>query len=508
VHLHVCGVIFAKGLNSTTVKMERKTKLTQALLSVGFAGHLVHGGDPIPGLTFQIVAASGCRDMIDVSPAEVAAFLCSNVPLGAARIATSCLGGGQSNVPELCRVIAAEAPYLRRLELSLTVAAHAQDTANATALVAQLPQLRDLTLSGFEFDCLRASALSDALQKPRELRVLKLVFAGLDAEAAEALAGIGALARLDVICVARNALGDAGCHALSAALGRLRRLRQIDVSGCSIGERGADALAAAVAQHPRLTALRLDENPDMTMAGVDAVLSAACTAPLRVLNVSDTGMTGHGLATLVAHWPKLEELNVSNNDIGPQGAAALLQVAGNSGQMLRHLNISGVRLEVEGAAALAEALPRLPCLEELEMRGNRVRDADWQHIATALIALMRLRVLDVSGNLMGPPGAHALAGVIASLPRLELLDVSRNEVQAEGLAALAAAVRGNAVIESIDVSYNRVGNSAAGVAALLTLLSSQLQPRCCVAAEYNHFSAAEEKQLLFAADAACVLLQL
>jgi len=93
--------------------------------------------------------------------------------------------------------------------------------------------------------------------------------------------------------------------------------------------------------------------------------------------------------------------------------------------VLTELNISNNKIGSEGAAALASAL-----------RVNRV-----------------LKTLDLFNNRIGDEGAKALASALRVNGVLKSLNIHRNNIGDKGAAAIGEALRGNGVLKSIDLRW-------------------------------------------------------
>ena len=120
---------------------------------------------------------------------------------------------------------------------------------------------------------------------------------------------------------------------------------------------------------------------------------------------------------------------------------------------LEQLNLSVNRFGAEGAIALFGALGR----------GS----------------LPRLTVLDLTGNVMGAAGAAALAAALGrgALPRLEILTLGRNAIGDAGLVALALPLRRLPALREVYLHGNQIGD--AGVEALLSNLGRESSSSAC-----------------------------
>ncbi|XP_078598253.1 NLR family CARD domain-containing protein 4-like [Branchiostoma floridae x Branchiostoma japonicum] len=181
------------------------------------------------------------------------------------------------------------------------------------------------------------------------------------------------LTRLIKLDISHNAIGDPGLECLAGISGRgisslikalphLVQLQVLDVSHNNIGDSGIVSLVETLCQP---SSLDMEQNPP-----VDKSLTTAphCNTTLQELYIGgNSKVTGAGLgrvAQLISALPALTSLNMS-------GYAYLF------GQpSLTHLSDTA-------AMALAEALPRLPALEQLDLRYISMEPAGFQAVVQA-----------------------------------------------------------------------------------------------------------------------------
>jgi len=144
-------------------------------------------------------------------------------------------------------------------------------------------------------------------------------------------------------------------------------------------------------------------------------------------------------------------LDVSDNQIGDAGAAALAQ-----NTTLTSLDVSNNEIDAAGAAALAQNTT----LTSLGVCSNQIGDDG----AAALAQNITLTSLDVSENQIGDAGAAALA----QNTTLTSLDVHENQIGDAGATALAQ----NTTLTSLEVSDNQIGDAGATALAQNTTLTS------------------------------------
>lgn len=139
---------------------------------------------------------------------------------------------------------------------------------------------------------------------------------------------------------------------------------------------------------------------------------------LRVLDVSQNSLNGMGAANL-ARSKTLVQLEMPHNSVGAIGAASLGQ-----NRRLRVLNLAYNRVGDSGASILGE----FGELRHLSLRGNRLKN--WSGIALGLNR--KLTHLDVGDNELGEDGARGLSAT----ENLTHLNITGNAIGSAGVRVL------------------------------------------------------------------------
>jgi len=211
-------------------------------------------------------------------------------------------------------------------------------------------RLRALDFSG---NLLEMAAVEALAASPRlgQLRHLGLGRCGLGEKAARVLAQAPWLARLWGLSLAANPIGDRGLAVLLAD-GRLSSLNKLDLGSCDLSAAAAETLAAA--RLPELHWLYLG-NPLGLAGPVDLPVrlglpAARSPGPYRV-DASHNSLGALGAAVLARSrlGENLAELDLTNNGVGDQGAAAL---SAGAWPMLRLLNLKRNGVTLTRARAL------------------------------------------------------------------------------------------------------------------------------------------------------------
>ena len=176
---------------------------------------------------------------------------------------------------------------------------------------------------------------------------------------------------------------------------------------------------------------------------------------LKVLSLANTGICGvvDGLAALLSLVGKLEELNLSSNNLMANDFRVLQSPLSNLTQ-LKTLNLSN---NPEGISALLQGiLPSLKYLEELRLSNTHLNSHDLSKICLSLASLSCLKCLDLSMNAIGSDGLRALANILKEFPLLEGLDISRSCIKEDDISVLCKGLVPLKKVKYLNLSGNRI----------------------------------------------------
>jgi serine/threonine protein kinase/hemoglobin-like flavoprotein/Ran GTPase-activating protein (RanGAP) involved in mRNA processing and transport len=314
-----------------------------------------------------------------------------------------------------------------------------------------LAGIRDLRLADNGIGADGAGALATCAHLA-ELRRLDLNHDGIGAGGAAALAVSPHLGNIAELLLARNELGRDGLELLLSAR-RLEDLQVLDLAGNRLGAAGVMLLAAAPLSR-RLRSLDVSDN-GLGDAGLAALVGAPHLAALQRLRVASNAFTAGSAGLLGGSLPQLQELDLSHNPLGDDGAAALADSLRR--MRISVLRASGCDLGGDGAVAVVEAGGGR--LRELDLASNPLR-RDGVARLTETPDLAGLRRLDLSAVGSGPDGAEALVGS-PHLGGLRVLRLCSDELGDSGAIALARGEQAFARLEELVLQDNRLGLDAA-----------------------------------------------
>jgi hypothetical protein len=212
----------------------------------------------------------------------------------------------------------------------------------------------------------------------------------------------------------------------------LTRLAELSAGGRMTVESAARALVRSRAFR-RLTGLSWRDDQRRGGAVVAELTRLADPPHLKKIDLSGNRLTADTLARLV-EAPALaavEDLDLSDNNLGPEGVRAL---ADARLPHLRSLHLLHTRPETDGVRALVGAT-FFPELRGLSLVGGNLGPAAGRLLADSPAA-GNLRVLDLRENRLANPGGAALAAS-PHLGNLVLLDLAENQISESWADAVA-----------------------------------------------------------------------
>ena len=177
-----------------------------------------------------------------------------------------------------------------------------------------------------------------------------------------------------------------------ARLDRPPRLKKLDLSGNRLT---AGSLVALVSSEAVAAVEALDLSDNRVGAEGAAALARGALPALRSLRLRGTPPQDEGVAALVGagFFPELRSLALGANNLGPNAALA---IAAGPSENLRVLDLSDNRVGDRGAVGLARSA-HLPNLIELDLAEAHVGDAGVRGILNSPLA-DRLLLLNLSGS--------------------------------------------------------------------------------------------------------------
>ncbi|CAH1233759.1 NLRP12 [Branchiostoma lanceolatum] len=377
---------------------------------------------------------------------------------------------------ETARLVSAlkNVPGLRALELSDTwlTPSSLQPLVQGFSLMSLLEEL-DLSINYFLGDA-GIEVLRVGLSSFLHLAVLRLRCIGMTAVGMSSLAPyMRHLVGLRELDIHWNKIGDTGLESLTAILPIFTAMQVLILRCIGISPTGMRTLVPALCQLTRLIKLDISEN-DIGDPGLEclAAILHHLTA-MKVLVLKYTGATDAGISALIKaqpHLVQLQVLDVRGNDIGDSGIVSLVQTLCQPSSLDMEQNPPGDK-------GLTTAPHYNTTLEVLDIGWNsEVTGAGLGRVAQLISALPALTWLHMSGSLFTPAhlsdtAAMALAEALPRLPALERLDLRFISMEPAGFQAVVQAAEEHPTLEELWYSQHLVPEGADTTASCLELWS-------------------------------------
>jgi Ran GTPase-activating protein (RanGAP) involved in mRNA processing and transport len=247
-----------------------------------------------------------------------------------------------------------------------------------------------------------------------------------------------------------NSIGDAGASHFAKLLEVNTSIESLNLSQCAISDKGAELIVSALYGNTTLTELDLNSNLISEATGQAFLEMLKHNHFLSTLNVERTRIgdvmaNDLTIACAVNTQPQalkkviprlregdttLVELDLSVYDghrYFNDAAVAILchELAENT--TLRSLNLSQNQFGAEGAAALGRLLSQANCgITELDVSGNKIGPEGAKHLADAFERNGSLRVVDMRGTGLGNAGVLTVATSLEVNDSIQMIHVTRS----------------------------------------------------------------------------------
>ncbi|XP_078682081.1 NLR family CARD domain-containing protein 4-like [Branchiostoma floridae x Branchiostoma belcheri] len=272
--------------------------------------------------------------------------------------------------------------------------------------------------------------------------------------------------------ISGNEIGDTGLESLTTVLHTFTAMQVLGLRLTSISPTGMRTLVPALCKLTGLIKLDIGANAigDPGLECLAAILHHLTA--MKVLVLSGTGISDRGISSLIKalpHLVQLQVLNVSFNNIGDSGIVSLVQTLCQSSSLDMEQNPPGDK-------SLTTAPHYNTTLQELYIGENRgVTGAGLGRVAQVISTLPALTRLDMSGYQVTPThlsdtAAMDLAEALPRLPALEWLDLWHISMETAGFQAVVQAAEEHPTLERLLYSAVRVPEGANTTASCLGLI--------------------------------------
>ena len=350
------------------------------------------------------------------------------------------------------------------------------DSSGAIALARGLrccKQLQELNIGRNCIDSEGTAELIDGLQNCCSLRTLDLHDNSISTDGMRALAGKMRCTQLQHLRLKNIDIGLNDMSTLSEGLKHCHKIEVLDLSLNKISSAGAAVLSEGLKCCENLQILNLTENA-IGIEGAVSLAGGLKNTSLKVLNLNINMICSTGAMALVAGLKRcnnLEELYLSKNEIGSDGASAvadwLISMAKNHSELsnnysdgqncipLKNLNVGHNNIGLQGITAIARALYYCTKLQILDLQSNNICPDGTMQLAKGLKSCVSLRTLTLDNNQICSVGISLLGKELREFTSLRTLSLTGNGIDSKGAEALAESLKYSG-LQTLDLSKNNV----------------------------------------------------
>ncbi|XP_066050014.1 leucine-rich repeat-containing protein 31 isoform X2 [Chamaea fasciata] len=277
------------------------------------------------------------------------------------------------------------------------------------------------------------------------------------------------LPELEEISLSWNGCVGGTLKALTVHLHHVNQLKVLRLNNCRLSAEDVISLGEAFEIVSQLEELDLSWNNNIggKLSLLTKKLQEGCK--LKCLKITDCNLTakdGESLAEILNVMPNLEILDLSiNKNIGCSMKVIAQDLKNVPG--LKELNLHMCGLKQDSLQGLAQVIPLLSSLEELNLSSNKNVGLSSDPLLGRLRFLPKLRSVTISNCGLGEESLSSLAEAALHLPELEILDLSWNKCVGGNLKLLLGALKLATEIQVLRLSSC---NLVAEDLALLTSL--------------------------------------
>ncbi|XP_065370441.1 uncharacterized protein LOC135962442 [Calliphora vicina] len=293
--------------------------------------------------------------------------------------------------------------------------------------------LRSIKLVALNVMHQQNAIINEFVESLQKIRHIELKLMNLPAEFFQSLANNVEQMKMVELSLEGTPLNDNDiCH-LHSFIIKSKTLQILNVSSCGINQYNFAQLADAIYKSQTLISSNVSHLLGLHLA-MDSekiahiIASLIWQNKLQVLELENCCLTGHDMDTIAEYLysksSKLQRLNVSYNKIGANGALDLFKAV-SSGNVLRHLEMSGCSLSSHGGEIVAQYLSSCWSLESLALCYNNFGAEAINMILLCMKKSCQLQKLYLYGNTFNARTGDILRRLLDSgvLPQ-EYIDVT------------------------------------------------------------------------------------
>ena len=256
---------------------------------------------------------------------------------------------------------------------------------------------------------------------------------------------------------------------------RFPSLIKLSLSYNCITDEAADIIATFLSTSNKLEELDLSYN-NLTSAGAVAIcrtnLSKLTTFKMNCNSISIQAV--NDIAAFLACNSNLQVLDLSNNDLQELDSRSIFTILRDL-SVLSTLNISNCNVINGAADELSKALLHTNLLQELHLSHNNLSTPDIVKIFNGMKSISHLLKIDISHNIITNEAAESIATVLSQNNKLQSLNLSCNCFRSAGLVKIFEHLKNIMYLRKLNISCNEIKTTAADSIATVLSHNSKLE---------------------------------
>ncbi|XP_077204563.1 leucine-rich repeat-containing protein 31 isoform X3 [Paroedura picta] len=301
----------------------------------------------------------------------------------------------------------------------------------------------------------RVKQLLEKLNKQPSDKVLDLNNSAMNTtDLKELIAILPLLPDLEEMDLSWNDFVGGALQPLTHQFSHTQKLKVLRLNNCRLMPKDVTFLGEALEVIPCLEILDLSWNNNIGGNLSSLTQKIPKGYNLKTLKVTDCSLTmedGNSLAQLLNRIQNLEELDLSiNKNIGHSLKSIARELKYLSGLKVLNLHMCG--LKQDGFQCLAQIIPLLSSLQELDLSSNKSVGLSSDNLLTRLRFLPKLKSVLLSNCSLQQNSFASLAEAALHLPELKILDLSWNKCVGGNLKLILKALSLEAELQELRLS--------------------------------------------------------
>ena len=363
------------------------------------------------------------------------------------------------------------------------------DIDDITDSLSQIPKLEELDLSCNNLQVTGTLKLLNAIKYSQSFTKLNISNNSFNDKAADSIATfLSHNPQVKELDLSYNNLKTAGVIVICERINNSVHLTKLNLSNNNISDAAADNIAAVLSHNKSLEELDLSCNNLGALGSLHIICNMKKMSNLIKLNICSIGITeisADDIATVLNNNNKLEELDLSHNNIQAAGATIIFKKASIENLLKFDISYNNITDEVN---CLASFLSRNSKLKELNLSHNNL--AAPQVIFMADIST--LSKFNISYNSITTPAVSYIANFLSHNTKLQILDLSCNDFQEVGCCNAFKKLHNISNLSLLKISHSSVVNTAADELANFLYHNTSLQE---LDLSYNYLSISDATKI-------------